>query len=80
MFTVPEVAKRLNISKLDTLYKLIQSGALRASNVATNLHGRPCWRIAPEDLEAFLAARRAVPPEPTTRRRKRKLENVTEYF
>jgi len=80
LLTPADVAARLNLKKLDGVYALIHGGQLIATNVAAG-SGRPTWRIAAEALDAFLAARRAVPvPKPDRRRRRRQLGNVTEYF
>ena len=75
--TPAEVAARLRQSKTDAVLKLIHSGLLPATNVSAG-PGRPTWRIAAADLDAFLAGRRAVPAAKTRARRKR-LE-VTRYF
>lgn len=59
----------------------IKSGELKAVNVATNRNGRlPRWRIAPADLEAFDAARAAVPRPAPTRRKQRARGHVVEFF
>lgn len=58
----------------------IKTGELRAVNMATKPGGLPRWRIAPADLEAFDAARAAVPQAPVTRRARRKAGHVVEFF
>lgn len=58
----------------------IKSGELRATNVATRAGGKPRWRVRPSDLEAFTAARAAVPQAPVSRRSRRKAGHVVEYF
>jgi excisionase family DNA binding protein len=50
-YTIAMVAETLNVSS-KTVRRLIESGALRAHRV-----GRQ-WRIAEDNLHAFLAARR----------------------
>ena len=80
MFTIKQVLKRLGIAKPDTIYSLIRSGALRASNIAPNPNGRPCWRISEEAIQDFLAARQARPPVKTTRSRRKKQPLATQYF
>ena len=80
MYTIKQVCDRLGIVKPDTIYSLIRSGALRASNIAVDPAGRPCWRISQEALDDFLAARQSRPPVKTTRSRRKKLANVTQYF
>ena len=47
----------------------IDSGELPAHNVAKTPGGKR-WKIRPEDLAVFEAARRAVPTPPVTRRRR----------
>lgn len=59
----------------------IRSGELRAINVATSQSGKlPRWRISPADLEAFDAARAAVPRPAPTRRTQRARGQVIEFF
>jgi len=78
--TPADVAARLSLAKVDSVYALIKCGALAASNVSART-GRPCWRIAPEALDQFLADRRAVPaPKSERRTRRRRVANVVEYF
>jgi excisionase family DNA binding protein len=74
--TVAEVATRLAISD-ECVLGLIRAHRLRAANVG--LGARPRWRIAPDDLAAFLAARTAA-PNAQTRSRKRRSQTVTNYF
>ena len=68
---------RVNESKV---LGFIKSGELKATNVATKPGGTPRWRISPADLEAFTAARAAVPQVPVTRRPRRKAGHVVEFF
>ncbi len=59
----------------------IKSGELRATNYATSQAGKlPRWRISPADLEAFDAARAAVPRPVATRRQQRARGHVVEFF
>ena len=58
----------------------IKTGELEAVNVATKAGGLPRWRISPAAIEAFEAARAAVPQAPVTRRPRRKAGHVVEYF
>jgi len=69
MLTPPEVAKLLRITS-DKVLGWIRSGELRSMNVAAKTGGRPRYRVAEEDLTAFLARRAVVPPPPVRRRRK----------
>lgn len=80
MFTVQQIAERLGIRKIDTIYQLISSGQLAATNIAVNPAGRPCWRISPDDFEAFLAQRAARPPVKAKRRKSKQQAEATQYF
>ena len=75
--TTTEVARRLGVSA-DKIRYWITTRELRAINVALRRGGRPRWRIAVEDLAAFLAAR-TVTPEPVVKRR-RKNSTVIEFY
>ena len=70
--TVPEVAKLLRV-RPDKVLSWIRSGRLRGYNVAEREHGRPKYRISPEDLQAFTQQRaitQSVPKgRPVGRRR-----------
>ncbi len=76
---VRDVAAQLRI-KADGVLVLIHAGQLAASNVAMPGSRRPRWRISAEALADFLAARQSQGPTPRARRRKRRAENVTQYF
>lgn len=78
-FNVPTIAEQLAV-KPDTIRGWIAAGELVASNVARKRGTRPLWRIAQEDLERFLDARRATPAPKRVRTRKAKMQGVTEYF
>ena len=71
------VSRGINVVKVLTW---IKTGELRAINVATQTGRLPRWRISPAELEAFDAARAAVPQIPVTRRPRRKAGHVVEYF
>ncbi len=76
------VARQLGISG-DKVRSWIASGQLTAYNLATSLRGaKPRWRILREDLETFLAGRRATGPAPRQQRRQKpKLpEGFVRYF
>jgi hypothetical protein len=72
------VADRLGLAKTDAVLAWIHTGELRAINVSAG-PGRPTWRIAPEDLELFLAGRRTRPATPRARRRK-KFADVIQFY
>ena len=78
-FTVQQIQERLAIKKIDAVYQLIRSGALRAVNVAVGPI-KPRWRISQEALDSFLRSREAVPPLPVVRRRKAKQSEVIQFF
>ncbi len=54
----------------------IHTGQLRAIDVSERKGGRPRWRISPEALQEFLAARSNRKPAKATRRRKAPLPLV----
>ncbi len=69
--TVPEVAKQIRVAP-GKVRTWIDSGELVAANVASAGSSRPIWRIAADDLAAFLQSRSAVRQSaPTVTRRKR---------
>lgn len=76
--TTSAVAAQLGVS-VEQVLGWVHSGELRAVNVATKRGGRPRWRIGPEEVDRFIAARTMVPAEKTTRKRGR-LPNVIEFF
>lgn len=77
--TPPEVAEQYRVNA-DKVRQWIMSGQLRAVDVSTNPGaGKPRWRIHPTDLIAFENARTARTPVKAPRR-KRKPENVIQYF
>ncbi|HEY2908606.1 MAG TPA: helix-turn-helix domain-containing protein [Gemmataceae bacterium] len=78
LLTPGEVAERLSIGVNQAL-ALIRSGKLPASNVGLG-SVRPRYRVAPEDLDAFVVAAQVRAPEPSRPRRRRRDDRVTEYF
>jgi excisionase family DNA binding protein len=58
--TPPQVARILGVNP-DKVLGWIRSGELKAANLARRQGGRPKYRIAEEDLQAF-KNRRAVQP------------------
>jgi hypothetical protein len=57
----------------------IKTGQLQAVNFSDGAQ-RPRYRISPEAIAAFEAARSARPEPKITRIRRRKDPNITEYF
>ncbi|MCA9185000.1 MAG: helix-turn-helix domain-containing protein [Planctomycetales bacterium] len=80
MMTPPEVARLLKV-KPHKILAWIQSGELRAINVAAKLGGRPRYRVTVEDLRAFTSGR-VVGPPPTVKRspRRSKRDGFKNYF
>lgn len=78
--TPGEIARSCGVNESKIL-DFIKSGELRAVNFATNRNGKlPRWRISPADLEAFDAARAAVPRPVPTRRKQHARGHVVEFF
>lgn len=75
--TVQAVAARLAVTDEQVL-ALIHSGRLRAVNVSVGR--KPRWRIDPADLDLFLSAHVAGRRSATSKPRKKRLTNITEYF
>lgn len=75
----PELARRYRVN-VDKVRGWINTGELRAVNVASKPGGRPRWRISEAAIEAFELRRSAVVPTKTTRRRRRKSPDVIEFF
>ncbi len=66
--------------KYDTVLGWIHTGELRALSVAAKPNGKPRWRIAEHDLEAFLLRRSASPTPKSKRRRRKAAVDVITYF
>lgn len=75
-YTPPQAARILGVNP-DKVLNWIRSGELRASNLAKRQGGRPKYRIAEEDLQAF-KNRRAV--QPRTKPQRRPAWNGKTYF
>jgi hypothetical protein len=77
--TPPQVARAWGVDVAKVL-TWIHSGELRAINAAEKLGGRPRYLISRADLEIF-EQRRAVQPQTTTpRRRRRQPAGVIQFF
>lgn len=70
MLTPPAVARRLGVSP-GKILNLIRGGELAAIDVATRGSRRPRYRIDPDALERFIAARAVGSPPATQQRRRR---------
>lgn len=58
----------------------IRTGELSAFNVSRDPRDKPRWRITPQDALAFQMRRAAQPETAPTRRRRRRDNNVIEFF
>jgi excisionase family DNA binding protein len=77
--SVRDLCERYGVSE-HTALLWIHSGELKAVNVGRRPGAkRPRWRITPEALRAFEAARTAGPPPPRARRRKRPDDVIAFY-
>jgi hypothetical protein len=68
--TPPELARRWGVDASKVL-SLINSGQLKAINLATDPRGRPRYRIYMSEVERFEEARSTKPPPRKLRRRRR---------
>jgi hypothetical protein len=76
-FSVADLCRRWRVG-VDKVHGFIRRGELVAVNVATNLSGRPQWRVARESVELF-EMRRSSAPLPKPQRRQRRPAEV-DYF
>lgn len=77
--TPPELARELGVGTNKVLF-WIESGELRAINVATSRKNRPRWAIEPEEIERFKASRSSAPQPKQAPRKSRTPDGVKEYF
>jgi transposase len=77
-YTVRDLVERYGVGD-HTVLGWIRRGELKAIDVSRSRSGRPTWRITPEAITEFEAARTASPPKPRTRCRKKAIE-VTPYY
>ena len=78
--TPPQFAERLGVA-VDKIYAWIQTGQLRALNVAQRANGRPRYRIPPDAIAEFEESRSTKPLIPNQRRRRRAaVATGPEYF
>jgi plasmid maintenance system antidote protein VapI len=77
--TVKQVAERLGLRRHAVL-ALINTGALKASDVSLKPVGRPTWRVLQSELELFLLRRTRQVAPPRSRSRRRKATGATQYF
>ena len=76
----PKVAKLLGVA-VEQVHAFIARGELKAFNLS--LHDRPRWKIAEEDLNAFLESRAnksAKEQEAKSRRARRVMNSETKQY
>ena len=66
--------------KHSQVVRWIKDGDLVAYNLAADSSGVPRWKILPQDLDDFLAARRAQPAPAPRRRKRREATSTVEYY
>jgi hypothetical protein len=76
-YSVADLCRRWKIGG-DKIRAFLRRGELVAINMATNLSGRPQWRITPESVERFEQRRSSAPPPKPARRRKR--TSAVDYY
>src|SRR4051812_10386495 len=75
-YSVADLCRRWKVGA-DKIHTFLRRGELVGVNVATNLSGRPQWRITQESVAMFEKRRSsAPPPKPPVRRR----EAGVDYF
>ena len=76
-FSVADLCRRWKVGPGKVL-GFLRRGELVGVNVATNLSGRPQWRITPESVALFEKRRTSAPPPKPQRRRREAI--VRDYF
>ena len=77
--SVRQLCERFGVVE-HTVLAWIRSGELRAFNAGTARGARPTWRILPDAVDEFVAARSSAPvPEPKRATRKRRLASSGRY-
>jgi hypothetical protein len=76
--TVKEIARQCRVDRHKVRH-WIESGQLVAHNLATSTSTRPIWRIAAEDLAAFLDSRASKPVAKPSARKKAASGAVKEF-
>jgi hypothetical protein len=69
--TPPQLARRWGVAA-EKVNRLINTGQLKAINLAADPNGRPRYRIYLTEVERFEEARSTKPPLPKPRRRRRR--------
>src|SRR5262249_6323808 len=76
-FSVADLCRRWRVGA-DKIHGFLRRGELIRINLASNLSGRPLWRITRESVEAFEQGRSSAPPPRPTRRKRR--PSVFDYY
>jgi hypothetical protein len=76
-YSVADLCRRWRVSP-DKIRAFLRKGELVAVNLASNLAGRPQWRITHESVERFELRRSSAPPPKVPRRRRR--PELVDYF
>ena len=69
-YSVADLCRRWRVGP-DKIRRFLLRGELVGVNMATNLAGRPQWRITAESVERFERRRSSAPPPQPPRRRRR---------
>jgi transposase len=78
--TPPKLARRYGVD-VHKIIRWIETGELRAMNLATTTSGRPRWAIDEADIVAFEERRAAKPTvKPVRRRKPEHPPGFIEYF
>ncbi len=79
-YSVRDICDRYGVGE-HTVLGWIRSGDLRAINVGRSVKAKkPRWRITEEALAAFELRRTPDPPQPKTRKKRRKSSSVIERY
>lgn len=78
--TPPQLAAKWGVHP-DKVLQLVNSGQLKAINLAVNPRGRARYRIRLTEIAQFEESRSTRPPAPKVRRRRRRVEVAgKDYF
>jgi hypothetical protein len=77
-YTVADLCARWRVGQ-DKVLGMIRRNELQAVNLATNLSGRPQWRITPEAVAEF-ERRRTSTPTPKAKPAKRRKREEVDFF
>jgi hypothetical protein len=72
-FSVADLCRRWKVGP-DKIHGFMRRGELVGVNVATNMSGRPQWRVTPESVQQFERRRSSAPSPKPPRRKKASLQ------